>query len=71
MFGSQIETALRDPGAINWWPVGGILLVFAAGIVAVRRWFARLESREKGREPVRRQAAERAYIAQQHAGLHS
>jgi phospholipase D1/2 len=71
VFGSQIETALRDPGAINWWLVGGVLLFFAAGIFAVRRWFARLESGEKGREPVRRQAAERAYVAQQHAELHS
>jgi phospholipase D1/2 len=69
VFGSQIEAALRDPGTINWWLVGAVLIVFGTGILAVRRWFVRLESREKGREPARRQAAERAYIAQQHAEL--
>jgi phospholipase D1/2 len=71
VFGSQIEAALRDPGTINWWLVGGVVALFAAGIVAVRRWFSRLESREKAREPVRRQAAERAYLARQHAELGS
>jgi phospholipase D1/2 len=70
VFGAQIESALRDPATINWWLVGGVAVLFAAGIVTVRRWFARLESREKGREPVRRRAAaQRAYLAGQHAEL--
>jgi phospholipase D1/2 len=71
VFGSQIEAALRDPGTINWWLVGGVVALFAAGIFAVRRWFSRLESRERAREPVRRQAAERAVLARQQAELGS
>ena len=71
VFGAQVEAALRDPGTINWWLVGAVVIVFAAAILAMRRWLARIESREKARQPARRQAAQRAYLARQHAELHS
>ena len=44
IFGGQIETALRDPSRINYWLVGGVVLVLAVGAVAVRKWFARMEA---------------------------
>jgi uncharacterized membrane protein YdjX (TVP38/TMEM64 family) len=71
VFGSQIEAALREPGDINWWLVGAATVVLGAAIFAMRRWLARLESREKSREPVRRRAAERAVLARRHAELGS
>ncbi len=38
LFGDQIETALSDPGTINYWPIAGALLLMAAGIIVVRKW---------------------------------
>jgi uncharacterized membrane protein YdjX (TVP38/TMEM64 family) len=55
IFGGQIETALRDPSAINYWLVGGVVLLLAVGALLVRRWFVRIEAAEKSREPADRQ----------------
>ena len=41
VFGDQIQSALEDPSKINWWLVGGVLLLFVVMILFVRRWFAR------------------------------
>ena len=38
LLGDQIETALRDPGQINYWPVAGAVLLLAAAAFAVRKW---------------------------------
>jgi phospholipase D1/2 len=38
LLGDQIETALRDPGEINYWPVAGAVLVLVGAAFAVRRW---------------------------------
>jgi uncharacterized membrane protein YdjX (TVP38/TMEM64 family) len=38
VFGNQLETALRDPAEINYWLLGGIVLVLGAGVLVVRRW---------------------------------
>ena len=38
VFADQIAAALEDSGTINWWVVGGVIALFAAGTVAVRRW---------------------------------
>lgn len=38
VFGNQLEAALRDPAEINYWLLGGIVLVFGAGVLVVRRW---------------------------------
>lgn len=44
VFGDQLATALEDPSRINWWLVAGAIVLFAAMIVAVRRWFVRQQS---------------------------
>jgi phosphatidylserine/phosphatidylglycerophosphate/cardiolipin synthase-like enzyme/uncharacterized membrane protein YdjX (TVP38/TMEM64 family) len=38
VFGDQLEAALRDPAEINYWLLGGIVLVLGAGVLVVRRW---------------------------------
>ena len=38
LLGDQIETALRDPGEINYWPVAAAVLVLAGAAFAVRKW---------------------------------
>jgi uncharacterized membrane protein YdjX (TVP38/TMEM64 family) len=38
LLGDQIETALRDPGQINYWPVAGAGLLLVAAAFAVRKW---------------------------------
>jgi phospholipase D1/2 len=38
LLGDQIETALRDPGAINYWPILGAIALLAGAAFAVRRW---------------------------------
>ncbi|MDQ5850089.1 MAG: VTT domain-containing protein [Pseudomonadota bacterium] len=45
VFGDAIETALSGSGSVNWWLVGSVVLVFIAGIWAVRRWFLKMERR--------------------------
>ena len=41
VFGAQIAAALEDASKLNYWVVGGVLLVFAVMIFFVRRWFAK------------------------------
>jgi phosphatidylserine/phosphatidylglycerophosphate/cardiolipin synthase-like enzyme/uncharacterized membrane protein YdjX (TVP38/TMEM64 family) len=41
VFGDQLTEALHDPSRINYWLIAGVIAAFAAGIVAVRRWFRR------------------------------
>ena len=41
VFGDQLETALRDPTRINYWVVAGVVALFAAVTVVVRRWLTR------------------------------
>jgi uncharacterized membrane protein YdjX (TVP38/TMEM64 family) len=38
LLGDQIETALRDPGAISYWPIVGAIALLAVAAFAVRRW---------------------------------
>jgi phospholipase D1/2 len=38
LVGDQIETALRDPGAINYWPLAGAVALLIGGAFAVRKW---------------------------------
>jgi len=38
VFGDQLQTALRDPGGINYALVAGVAVLFGAGILAVRRF---------------------------------
>jgi uncharacterized membrane protein YdjX (TVP38/TMEM64 family) len=45
LFGDAIETALSGAGQVNWWLVGGVAALLAAGMWAVRRWFRRMERR--------------------------
>ena len=39
VFGDQLQSALRDTSQINYWVIAGVVIAFAAGIYAVRRWF--------------------------------
>jgi len=39
VFGDQLTSALRDPSQINYWLIAAVVVVFACGIYAVRRWF--------------------------------
>jgi phospholipase D1/2 len=41
VFGDQLQSALRDPERINYWVIAGVVVVFAVGILLVRRWFRR------------------------------
>lgn len=45
IFGDQLATAFEEPSRINWWLVVGAVVLFAAMIVAVRRWFAKEQAR--------------------------
>ena len=41
VFGGEIATALEDTSKINYWLVGGVLLLFVVMTYFVRRWFVR------------------------------
>lgn len=41
VFGDQIQTALEDPSRINYWLIGGVVVVFVVLILIVRRWFVK------------------------------
>jgi hypothetical protein len=41
VFGDQIATALEDPSKINYWIVGGVILLFILLTSFVRRWFSK------------------------------
>lgn len=44
VFGGQLESALSG-GRFNWWVVGGVVLLLAAGTWAVKRWFTKMAGR--------------------------
>jgi uncharacterized membrane protein YdjX (TVP38/TMEM64 family) len=39
LLGDQIENALHNPGAINYWPIVGAIALLAGAAFAVRKWF--------------------------------
>jgi phospholipase D1/2 len=41
VFGDQIATALEDPTRINYWIVGGVILLFIVLTALVRHWFSK------------------------------
>ena len=41
VFGHQIVRALEDPAGMNYWIVGGVIIVFAAFTYFVGRWASR------------------------------
>ena len=64
VFGDQLETALRDPSAINYWLVGGVVAALGVLTLAVRRWFGKIEA-DGGprRRSVRTPAGRRRFAA--------
>ena len=44
VFGDQLESALSG-GSFNWWVVGGVVALLAAGSWAVKRWFTVMAGR--------------------------
>jgi uncharacterized membrane protein YdjX (TVP38/TMEM64 family) len=53
VFGEQLEAALHDPSRINYWLVAAVAVVFAIGMLAVRKWFQRKIARQPAREATR------------------
>ncbi|HET9665104.1 MAG TPA: VTT domain-containing protein [Burkholderiales bacterium] len=57
VFGDQIQTALREPERINYWIVGGVVILMVSATLAVRRWLYRTQLREhqpaRGHVPAR------------------
>jgi phosphatidylserine/phosphatidylglycerophosphate/cardiolipin synthase-like enzyme/uncharacterized membrane protein YdjX (TVP38/TMEM64 family) len=45
VFGHELEAFLSGSGSINWWLVGGVAVLLAAGSWWVKRWFNRMERR--------------------------
>jgi uncharacterized membrane protein YdjX (TVP38/TMEM64 family) len=41
VFGGELQAALEDPSKINYWLVGGVVLVFVLLTLFMRRWFAK------------------------------
>jgi phospholipase D1/2 len=39
LVGDQLEAGIRDPSAVNYWPIVGALVLLAAAALAVRKWF--------------------------------
>jgi hypothetical protein len=44
VFGGQLESALSG-GSFNWWIVGGVIGLLAAGSWGVKRWFSAMAGR--------------------------
>lgn len=42
VFGNQLAALLRENGGVNFWIIGGAIVLFVAMTWAVKRWFARL-----------------------------
>jgi uncharacterized membrane protein YdjX (TVP38/TMEM64 family) len=38
VFGQQLSAALRDTGHVNYWLIGGVVVVMVAGAWGVKRW---------------------------------
>ncbi|HVL59217.1 MAG TPA: VTT domain-containing protein, partial [Burkholderiaceae bacterium] len=43
VFGDQLEAGLRDPGAINFWVIGLVVLLLLLAVATARWWFRKLE----------------------------
>ncbi|HEY9445920.1 MAG TPA: VTT domain-containing protein, partial [Burkholderiales bacterium] len=41
IFGDQLQSALTDPGSVNYWLVGAVILAFIIGMWLFRGWFTR------------------------------
>ncbi len=41
VFAGELRAALEDPSTISWWVIALVVVVFAAFIWGVRRWFAK------------------------------
>jgi len=41
VFGDQLHAALDDPESVNYWLIAGVVLLFAIGMLLVRRWFVK------------------------------
>jgi phosphatidylserine/phosphatidylglycerophosphate/cardiolipin synthase-like enzyme/uncharacterized membrane protein YdjX (TVP38/TMEM64 family) len=46
VFGDQLEIALRNPGDVNLWIVGGVAVALAAATLLVRRWLFTTQSHD-------------------------
>jgi phospholipase D1/2 len=41
VFAGELRAALEDPSSISWWLIAAAVIVFAAFVWGVRRWFAK------------------------------
>lgn len=44
VFADQMRKALAEGGRVNYWAVAGVILMFAAILYGVRRWFKRIDA---------------------------
>ncbi len=49
VFGDQLQAGLRDPGQVNYWLIGGVVLALVAASLLVRRWLLTTELRREPR----------------------
>ena len=49
VFAEQLQAAFEDGGQINYWIVGGVILMFAIVMLLVRRWFKRLDGNDQAK----------------------
>ena len=66
VFGDQIQTALADPSKINYWLIGGVVLLFVVLILIVRRWFLKQHKLAQGHQ-VKKKPARSHHARRQHA----
>jgi len=65
IFADQLQAALKD-GHVNYWVVGGVILVFAAIMLLVRRWFKRMDGGKKSPGDKKSEAKEKMKPAHAH-----
>ncbi len=52
VFADQLQGAFSEGGKVNYWIVGGVILLFAVMMLLMRRWFKRIDSSgTKGSRP--------------------
>jgi hypothetical protein len=43
VFADQLQAVFKDGGNVNYWVIGGVILMFAVVMLLVRRWFKRID----------------------------
>jgi phospholipase D1/2 len=54
VFGQQISAGLRNSGEINYWVIGGVVLLLAVGTWLVKRWLFNAKPESRTRKTIKR-----------------